>query len=132
MKNIFKWTVLFSLALYIFYFFMPYLWEFIYDYETLNLLALNGWRSEVPYYNLVSFSFGFVYLIISIGLFLFNIWARTAFFYLTIATIIITPFLGASVMIKYDLMLSQIVTLLDGVILSMAYFTSISDEFKKS
>lgn len=57
---------------------------------------------------------------------------KNGIFYLTIATIIITPFLGASVMIKYDLMLSQIVTLLDGVILSMAYFTSISDEFKKS
>jgi hypothetical protein len=71
-----------------------------------------------------------LFLISALGLWLFISEARFLYFSLVVFSLISTPFGGLSVQSGIDSMLSYISSLLDGIILYMAFFSPVSHQFK--
>jgi hypothetical protein len=132
MKRIFSISIITVTALYIAWFFMPMLWESIYDYETLGGLQWNGFGAKINMDGPIPYVSGVLYLASAAGLLLYQSWARTLFLLLAIANILAAPFMGVFAVGGYDAMIGNIITLLDGAILAMAYLTSLSIDFRKN
>ena len=133
MKRIFIGLVVAVLVLDFVLVCFPYLWGYFYHGEILNALTWSGFgsifgeRQYIFYYG--SFA---AYGVTSIGLIFFKRWARTAFVFLTIVTVFLSPFWGLSVSYGIESMMSYLVSLGDGAILAIAFLTGISNEFDSS
>lgn len=132
MKSIFTGIVILSVVSYAAWFFMPLIWEYLYDYEILNRLQWDGYGGKINISGPIPYLFGIAYLICSFGLVLFKNWARTLFLILTIINVFSAPLWGMSVQGSYDTIPGYIVSLCDGAILSLAYLSGISSEFTQS
>jgi len=132
MNKLFRYIVAISTLLFIVSWFLPY-----YDYmwlteEELNLANANMVNSYIP--NTATFFWvqSIIWVVISIGLFLFIPIARTAFLILMALSIIAVFFSGFYVMPPFQGGINTIIGLCDGVILTMAYLTSVAKCFEKN
>lgn len=132
MRSIFSGIVIFSVAAYVAWFFMPYIWEYLYDYETLGGLQWAGYGSKINLNGPIPYLIACVYLVSSLGLLFYKSWARSLFLVLTIFNIVSAPLWGLNVQGGYDAIIRYIVTLCDGAILALAYLSGISSEFKSN
>ncbi len=132
MKSIFSSIVILSVVSYAIWFFLPLSWEYIYDYETLGGLRWAGYGAKINLEGPLPYALGIAYLVSSLGLLFYKNWARTAFLALTIFNIVSAPLWGLNVQGGYDAIPGYIVTLSDGAILSLAYLSGLSSEFKQS
>jgi hypothetical protein len=69
---------------------------------------------------------------IQIGLFLFRRWARTAYLVCTAVIIVMIPFGGLGIHLPVEAAIYEVVSIADGVILALAYFSPLRREFAKS
>lgn len=109
---------------------MPMLWESIYDYETLGGLQWNGYGAKINMDGPIPYVLGAFYLFAAAGLIFYQSWARTLFLLLAITNVLAMLFMGVFAVGGYDAMVGNIIKLLDGAILAMAYLTSVSSEFR--
>ena len=105
----------------------PYLSE-----KELDLLSWYGHGAVIELSPFMNWVLILVWLPAAIGMYLFNSIARFVYLFLAILIIITTPLFGAYIALGYEFMFLQITTFLDGAILVMAYFTSVSDKFKNA
>ena len=131
MAKIFIGTVLINLLAYIAWFFMPFVSGYLYDYDTLDLLSFGGFGAKVDLDGPIPYVVGLIYVVTTFGLLLFKPWARIAFSILAVFTIISPSIWGVSIQGSYDVMIDSLVLITDGAIVSMAFFTSISNDFSK-
>lgn len=131
MNGLFKSVVIISVVAYGIWFFIPYTWEFLYDDETRTIFQWNNYGSKINPSGPLPYVIGILYFIAAAGLISFRQWARTLFLLLTIVNFLLAPFWGIYISGGYDVMVGYIVILSDGVIITMAYLTSISNEFIK-
>ena len=68
-------------------------------------------------------------MVSAVGLWFYLSYARTAFVILLITSFALAPFTGLSVQTGIDMLISQLVIGMDGVILYMYYFSSVADNF---
>ena len=129
MKSLFQWLVGSSYALYVLLFCFPYMWHLLYEEEIVQVLRYTGYGYSfpIPY---IGYMFVALYGIASIGLVMFMDWARTGFLAVTILALVITPFTGLAITGWYESLLWTLVTMADGMIIALAYFSSIRNEFK--
>lgn len=132
MAKIFIGVVLINLLAYIAWFFMPFASGYLYDYDTLDLLSFSGFGAKIDLDGPIPYVIGLIYVVTTFGLLLFKSWARIAFSTLAVFTIISPPLWGVSIQGSYDVMIGSLVSITDGAIISMAFFTSISNDFSKS
>jgi len=132
MNKLFRYIVAISTVLFIVTWFLPY-----YDYmwlteEELNLANANMANSYIP--NTATFFWvqSIIWVAVSIGLFLYIPIARTAFLILMVLSFIAVFFSGFYVMPPLQAGINSIIGLSDGVILSMAYLTSVAKCFEKN
>ena len=132
MKKIF--TLLVSLALFfqLLLWAIPYAWPMLYNEQQLSILSLHGYGSFYDLYGSYPYILMFLYLSASIGVLLFKPWAKPTFLVLTLVSIFTVPFMGVTISEPIIGTLGYIITLIDGSILTMLYFTSVSNEFIKS
>jgi hypothetical protein len=132
MKNIFTGLVVITLIAYVVWFCMPLLWEYLYEGDVLNALSWNGYGSQINTNGPIPYIFLVAYGVICIGLINFKRWARTGYVIFTILSILITPFLGLSVQWGIESFLSYVISLGDGAIIAMLFFTNLSDKFESN
>jgi len=113
------------------YFFIPYFDNFLHEEGTLAALSWSGYNAWISpaAQDIFAYTTLFFYVVASIGLINFKTWSKTFFVVLTIFSILSELLFGFSAITAYDAMLLDIVGILDGAILAMLYFTSISNEF---
>jgi len=110
----------------------PYFWAHIYSGDKLNMLSWDGFGAMYDINGPIQYLFLVAYGVVSIGLIFFQPWSKQLFLGLTLLSIAITLFSGISVYEPINGLLGYIMTLIDGSILTMIYFTSVSKEFVKN
>jgi hypothetical protein len=132
MKSLFRYIVAISTALFVVLWLLPFFDYMWLSPDELDLAAAAGFGSYIPSHIAIYWSLFIAWLIISIGLFFFSRIARTSFVILLVATTIAGFFSGFSVLTPLSAGISGIVILSDGVIITMAYLTSVSKYFSES
>ena len=132
MKRIFDSIVLISLALTVAIWVIP-----LYDHnwlsdQELNLLNASGWGAFFPYPNYIYWPMLLFWSITSVGLYLRIKIARTIFLIGIVIFAIANFGWGFAVQTQLEAGLTNIITLLDGAILTMAFLTTVNNEFEKT
>lgn len=130
MKSLFQWTVGGSFALYVFLFCFPYLWHLVYEEEIVFVLRYTGYGASHIAISYSGYLFIVLYGIAAIGLIKFKDWARKTFLALTILSLLMMPFSGLVIAGWYESLLWSLVTMADGVVLALAFFSSLNKDFK--
>lgn len=130
MDKLFKSLILTSTLGYILWFFQPYNISSIYDQDTLSALEWSGFGGNYYYLFYASYVILVAYIISAIGMLLYLKWARLLFTVLSVVSILSTSLTGVAVSTSIDSFLQNIIGLCDGAVLFMAYFSSISTNFK--
>ena len=129
MKRIFRLLVLLSLGLYVLWFFFPYIDPLIYDEDRLELWSYSGFDAllEFPAWH---FYLWLVFnAVITVGLYRFDAWSRDLLIICYILSYFLSPIYGTAVQSPISGVLGSLVTLLDGVVIGMAYFSPIASRF---
>lgn len=130
MKRLFIGLVVANFAVYVVWFCMPYLSNYIYDTDTLNALSWAGHGAILPRFDILPFAFLLAFGITAIGLVFFKNWARTGFLILTLFSLFYLSGSGLNVQTGFDSFLGYFVNFCDGAILAIAFLTGISNEFE--
>ncbi|MFA4829044.1 MAG: hypothetical protein WC855_05565 [Thermodesulfovibrionales bacterium] len=130
MNKIFRLIILISIGSYVLLLFAPYNIPAIYDQSTLNLLEWSGYGANEILLNYGFWAVMVLYLISALGLWFFINEARFLYLAVIVFDLLSTPFGGLWVQSGIDGMLSYISTLLDGIILYMAFMSPVSQQFK--
>ena len=114
--------VLFSLALYLLYFYMPYIYENIYDTEVLNSLFSSPVEPVIALSGTVSWMLLVLHCIAAILLFFRLLYAK--YFYLCMVSLsVILASLGGTVTYSgFDVLILALLNMSDGVIIYLSFF----------
>jgi len=129
MTKLFNFMVLVALALTIVLWFIPVFDERFLSDEALKLLSANGWGSFIPNPSFIYWPQLIFWIVISIGLVLRIKAARFIYFLGIIFLAVVNFGWGFLVYSPLEAGLANLINLLDGGILIMAYFTSVNNEF---
>lgn len=128
MKILFRWIAACQLILLTVWYFTP--WGFAYEgFELLPLFnGANSWlRTEVLIRVSVISTIG--YVLIYLGLFFFQAWARVLLLIISLFNLLLSPFTGFAVESAYESAFGYLLTLGDGFLLCAMYFTDIRKSF---
>lgn len=132
MIKIYRTLVIVSLMSFGLYMGLPYFDAAFLNEDEIKVLAWGGYGSIITYPQWLGWVLTFVWIPIAIGMVFFYPIARKVYVLLTVVFIVMNPLSGLMVLTGLQAMVYEITTLLDGAILTMAYFTSINEEFKKN
>ncbi|ROS05083.1 hypothetical protein EDC56_0607 [Sinobacterium caligoides] len=121
----------FSLCIYVFWFFWPYIGVNYYSSSQLDLMFLNGTGGVLPVDYYLDYLVLFFYVVSSLGLLFRKNWARLVFVSLLLADVILSPLSGAMVLLGVDKVIHTVLMLIDGCILALTFLSSVKDEFGK-
>ncbi len=135
--RIFQVFVVVSILSYSLWFFFPNLSQHfaneLYRDIAFRLGEYNGFGALLPVHHPLYYGVWFgLWLIASIGLFFFQNWARYLFLCLYVLVIVLAPFSGFSVKGPLEGFFSELITVLDGAILAMAFLSPLAAGFAKS
>ncbi len=131
MRGIFRAIVVLALLLQLVWFYLPYTWVYLYEGDALNLLQWSGYGASIDLYGPIPYVVLGAYTAVLVGLALFQTWARPAFVILIVASVLTTPLWGISVVSPVGGAVGYVVSLADGAIITLAYFTTLSRDFDK-
>ena len=132
MEKIFRVFVVANVVAFSIYVIIPYIDSIFHSNEALDILAYSGYGAIIKLPSIYQWFSTLIWLPVSLGMFYYNSIARTLFLVLTIFFALTSTLHGFVVLTGYEVMVYEFTTLLDGVILTMAYFTSVSEKFKKA
>jgi hypothetical protein len=119
--KVFRSLVVLTLFLNIFWFAFPHFWYLVYSPEEVDLLLRDGEGGLLLNDSYVAYIYCVAYVVLSIGLLRLQYWAKIGFSCLMLLGLILSPFFGVSVLGGYDVLLSSIIGLSYGVILTLAF-----------
>jgi len=128
---LYRYTVISSFVLFTIWFFMPYFWQSIYDQNTLDLLSWNGYGGLLGNHTWLAYSFLLLYYFTYWGLINFKPLARLIFLVLVFVSFITASFNGIVVQTASGYFLDSLLFFIDGLIITLMYFTDLSNEFLK-
>lgn len=131
MEKVFRILVVVSYALYVAFFFMPYLWASIYDQQTQNILSWTGYGAVIPFVGWIGYCFFTAYSLITVGLLFTWPLARFLFTFFTVGSITLVALQGVSVLTASEGVILYIMNLIDGALIAIMYFTSFGSRFVK-
>jgi len=97
--------------------------------DELNLLSGDGYKSILPSHPIIYWGTFSIWLLVNIGLFFYVKIAKSVFLPLLVIFVVLSMFWGYQVLTPYESTVRSLIDILDGVILVMIYFTSISEKF---
>jgi len=130
MESVFRYLVVIAAVLSTIFWAMPYFDYMWFSNEQLYLLDQNGLGATIPGSEVTYWGTLFVWLILSVGLFYFNRFARVSFIAFYALSLVLGLFYGVQVLTPYESTISTLIGLADGAIITMAYLTSISGKFE--
>lgn len=129
-SKIFRVILVASTAIFCVYYWMPLFDEPFYSEDARNVLALDGFGATVTVGTTFVSALFLVVLAIRSSMYLFVRWARTAFAALCLIYPFFNLFLGFRVVTPVEMIMIHFVTVADGALLAMAYFSSVSNSFR--
>ncbi|RBP86284.1 hypothetical protein [Pseudidiomarina tainanensis] len=131
MIAIFRCLVILNLVLYWAYMFAPDLIGRIYDVSDDEFQALywSGAGAAIEGNNVWFYGFLAIYTGLSAGLIAFQAWAKYLFIILVPVQLFLTLLFGVAVLLPWEFLVVSLMTYIDGFILCMLLFTSISTSF---
>lgn len=132
MQLIFRSLVAVSMVVTMLFWSMPlidYMW---YSNDQLALLDQGGLGATLVPGEILYWSELGMWLLVSVGLLIFIPIARTAFVVLYLVSMPLTFFYGIQVLTPLEAFLSGTLGLLDGAIITIMFFTSVSERFRGS
>jgi hypothetical protein len=132
MTKTFRLLVLLSLGLYVLWFYFPYLDPFLFDEERLAVWGYSGFdtKFEFPhwhYYLWLAF-----WTVVTYGLYNFAKWSRDVLIVGYIVGYFLAPIYGTAIQSPLSSVLGNLSTLLDGIIIGMAYFSPLAERFART
>lgn len=129
MERLYRVVVAFLFIVQLVWFFGP--WGLAYDQESIAALVWLGYGAILSEQTIgfISYVVVFLYSLAYIGLFYFYRPARTIYLLLIIVNGLFMPAYGLLVQSGFENMLIYFITIGDGFIIAMAYFTNISKRF---
>ena len=131
MDKLFRGLLIISVVLYSSYYVMPYFYHHWLSEEQLAYISYSGQFSIIQIPIFVSHAIFIGWLLSSIGMFFYNNFARNLFIFLAIVTLVIIPFTGYTSMTALETALFGFLNILDGALIVIALFTSVSIKFQK-
>lgn len=132
MEKLFRLLIILSSAAYIIWFFQPYYPTGLYTEEIRDLLGADGYSGMdllLKYSVEIGWAWLILYLISAIGIFLYIKAARILFTILFFLALLLPLLYGVSVQSHIDVVLINIMSSSDAVILYMCYLSSITSKF---
>lgn len=126
----FRCLVLVSTVLFIFFWMLPYL-GLNFTEDEKNILSWYGYGSYIPDSKVINWGLFSAWLVLSVGIFFYNRLARSCFLWLLIFTCISCLFWGFKIYTPLETMLSTLISIFDGAMLSLMYLTSLNEKFLK-
>ena len=130
MRLFFRSLVVTEIFLIVILWTMPFYDHLWLSAEMLDLVRWSGYAAIAPVSDLLYWGSFFLWLLILTGLFLFIRVTRLAFFLYLLVYAMLQILWGVQVSTPIEMFLSSVLGVIDGVLLSMAYFSSVSSEFK--
>ena len=119
-----------NLASFIILMSFPAIWARVYSQDIVDALNLNGKGGVFDLNGPVPLIIAVTYFVSIVGLFNLKAWARHVYLALLIAIGVVTPFFGISVQGYYEGIFGYFFGISCGAILTLSYFSSISNQFK--
>ena len=132
MESIFRILVVGGALLAIVFWAIPYFDYMWLSNEEMQILDLGGFGSKLPASDLYYWVTLILWLVISAGLYFYINIARVAFVVCMVLFTVIGLFDGILILSALEATLSTIITLSDGALIVLMYFTSIADKFSKN
>jgi hypothetical protein len=130
----FRLLILLSVGLYVVWFYGPYFIHNDHEPEITDALSWVGYGAKFSWdvMEVASHAFLFAYGVICIGLIYFKNWARIAFVFLTVISLIANLGFGLNIYTPFDAMYLQVMYMLDGFILAVIFFSSLSKHYEQT
>jgi hypothetical protein len=132
MITLYRALVIISTTSYLLFIGIGYVDSSFLSKEELDILSWGGYGASIQMPAFLHWALVASWVPLAFGMYLFKPLARKLYLWLVIIFILANPFFGLFVATGYEYMLYHISTFLDGAILVMAYYTSISNEFSKA
>ena len=132
MTKLFRSLVLLSLGLYVLWFYFPLLDPYLFDEERLAIWEYSGFDSKFDFPLWHSYLWLAFWAVVTYGLFNFAKWSRDVLIIGYIVAYFLAPIYGTTIQSPVSGILSDLTTLLDGIIIGMAYFSPVAGRFRQS
>ncbi len=131
MTRIFRTLVILNLGLYLLWFHFPYVDPFLFDETSVELWALSGIDAKFDFPTWYGYLWVLYWILVAVGLFQFYRWSRDALIIGYVLGFLLAPIYGTVLESPASTALGDLNTLLDGIVLGMAYFSPLADKFGK-
>lgn len=132
MKKIFRILLVVSLLLYFGWMASFYYAYSLFSNEVADAIAHTGSAAFISLPNSIFWIFPALWLIATVGMLQFSNGARQFFVFLTVVSLGMGAVSGMLIQTGPQAALIEVVNLLDGAIIAIAFFTSVDMEFKNS
>jgi len=129
LKRLFRGAVVAGYIAFAAYWFLPYTYTF-WAPEESSLLSYSGYGASLQLPNIVGNFIFAVWTILALGLFYFYRIARSGLIAFILINFLLIPFNGVSVETGVGSLLLGVTQVLDGVIMAMAFYSPLADEFR--
>jgi len=130
MTNLFRASLVTSVIIFVFYYWMPSFG--MYSGEFAELRQWDGWDAALPPLPTLNVALFVASVVVPILMYFFIPWSRAAFLLLAVCYCLLSLGWGVRISAPLENFLTQVVAMLNGAILAMAYFSPISDRFVKA
>jgi len=127
--QIYRAGIIISMALYAVWFLLPNAGLPLSN-EIHSIMEWNFYNEIVSIPAVINWIMFLLFNMASIGMLFFKRECRDLFLILMIGSFILTPLRGVSVMTAIDASIGYYITIIDGFILALAYYSELSDNFK--
>lgn len=132
MRRLFRTLLVASLLLYVGWVASYYYAFVLFSEDVAKVVVHNGAEAWVYLPEGLFWILPVLWLIATIGMWQFSQGARGFFVALTLASIALSVVSGISIQSGPQAAVAQVINLIDGAILAMAFFTSLDSEFRKN
>ena len=131
MTRTFRSLVLLSLGLYVLWFFFPYLDPYLFDEERLAIWDYSGFDSKFEFPLWHSYLWLAFWAVVTYGLYNFAKWSRDVLIIGYIVSYFLAPIYGTTIQSPLSSVLGDLTTLVDGIVVGMAYFSPVAERFAR-
>ena len=131
MTKIFRFLVLLSLGVYVLWYCFPYLDPHLFNQERLVIWSYSGFDAKFEFPQWHSYLWLAFWVVVTYGLYRFAKWSRDALIIGYIVGYFLAPIYGTDIQSPVSSVLGDLTTLLDGIIIGMAYFSPVAERFNK-